>query len=244
MVLQYVVYGQNKLPLPHEQEITVYGEVINKENGEIVPYVHIIDKNTHQGTTSDLSGRFEIRANKTDTLIFSAVGFEKDTLLLNKITSYSTVQITLEPAAIELDPVEIYAFKDAAAFKQAILDLKLPEEKSPDLFIPGTNAGQPRALNGNLALASPLTAVQNLFSKEAKELKKYQEALREYPREKLIREKYNRKIVGEITGLKDESLNDFMLFCNVTDDFIIKANEYEIVLAVNKCYKSFLETKH
>lgn len=239
-----MVLGQDNLA-PKEEHITLSGQVVNKESGEAIPYVHIIDQTTHQGTTTDLAGKFQIKVNKTDTILFSAVGFEKDTLLLanEEIKNDYAVQILLKPSTLELAPVEIYAYKNEAAFKQAILDLNLPEEKHPNIVIPGTHAGQPKSLTGNFALASPLTAVQNLFSKEAKELKKYQEVLSNYPREKLIREKYNRKVVEEITGLKDESLNDFMLFCHVPDDFIIKANEYEIVLAVNKCYKDFLKSK-
>src|SRR5690606_36465154 len=113
-------------------------------------------------------------------------GFEKDTLHLasEEIKNDYAVQIFLKPSTLELAPVEVFAYKNEAAFKQAILDLKLPEERHPNIVIPGTYAGQPKSLSGNFALASPLTAVQNLFSKEAKELKKYQEVLSNYPREK------------------------------------------------------------
>lgn len=238
----FMAHGQAKLP-ENEQKTTIKGEVINKESGERIPYVHVIDKTTNQGTSTDQLGRFEIRINKTDTLIFSAVGFDKDTLLLSEmeVNVDGISQILLSPSTLELAPIEVFAYKDEAAFKQAILDLKLPEENSHNIIIPGASTGPPKDLTGKFALASPLTAVQNLFSKEAKELRKYQEVLKNYPQQKLIREKYNRQVVEEITGLKDDALNDFMLFCNVSDDFIIKANEYEIVLAVNKCYKDFLK---
>lgn len=227
------------------QPIAIQGEVISNETGEVVPYVHIIDQTKNQGTISDLSGKFEIMIDPTDTLVFSAVGFEKLTIVLahEAINLAEPVRISLTPSTYELAPVQIHAFKDEAGFKQDILNLKLPDEK-PKIVIPGTYNG-PRDPNARFSLASgPLSAVQNMFSKEAKELRKYNEVIKEYPREQAIVAKYNRQIVADITGLKDEELNDFMLFCKVPDDFILSANDYEIVLAVNNCYKDFLKARN
>ncbi len=230
----------------HAQQdpIPVRGEIISHETGEVIPYVHIIDQTKNHGTTSNLHGKFAIIIDPLDTLVFSAVGFEKLTVVLAQegINLAEDIQITLTPSTYELAPVQIHALKDEAGFKQDILNLKLPEEKK--IIIPNTYNG-PRDPNARFSLASgPFSAVQNLFSKEAKEIRKYQEVIREYPREMTIATKYNREIVGEITGLKDEALNDFMLFCKVPDDYILSANDYEIVLAVNNCYKDFLKTQH
>lgn len=224
--------------------IAIRGAIISKETGERVPFVHIINQTKGLGTTSDLHGKFAIKVGPTDTLVFSAVGYEKLALILadEAINLDEPIQISLAPATYELDPVQVQAFKDEAGFKQDILNMRLPEEKK--IVIPGTYDG-PRDPNARFSLASgPFSAVQNMFSKEAKEIKKYKEVIRDYPREKTIISKYNRQIVEEITGLKDEALNDFMLFCKVPDDFILTANDYEIVLAVNNCYKDFIKVQH
>lgn len=227
-----------------QQPVVIRGEIVNKETGEIVPYVHILDETKSMGTTSDLNGRFEVMIDPTDTLIFSAVGFEKLMIVFahEAIDLDEEVQISLSPSTYELDPVQIHALQDEATFKREILNLRLPEEKK--IIIPDSYEG-PRDPIARFTLArGPLSTVQNMFSKEAKELKKYQEVIKDYPREKAIVAKYNRDIVGEITGLKDEELNDFMLFCKVPDDYILSANEYEIVLAVNNCYKDFIQAQH
>lgn len=224
--------------------IAIRGAIISKETGERVPFVHIINQTKGLGATSDLHGKFAIKVDPTDTLVFSAVGYEKLALILadEAINLDEPIQISLAPATYELDPVQVQAFKDEAGFKQDILNMRLPEEKK--IVIPGTYDG-PRDPNARFSLASgPFSAVQNMFSKEAKEIKKYKEVIRDYPREKTIISKYNRQIVEEITGLKDEALNDFMLFCKVPDDFILTANDYEIVLAVNNCYKDFIKVQH
>lgn len=229
--------------------INLSGEIISKEDGETVPYVHIINVNTNEGTTSDLSGKFNIQIHKTDSLIFSAVGFERYSLTLvdNDIDSDAYyIRILLDRSSYELSPVNIYAFKDEAGFKQDILNLKLPDAAHSKIVIPGSHTGPvtPRDLNGGFSLGSPISSIANVFSKEAKELRKYERVLKDAPRQKTLHEKYNVEIVEEITGLKDEELNQFMLFCKIPEDYILKANDYEIILAVNECYKEFLGAKN
>lgn len=233
----------------NEETVNLSGEIINKEDGEIVPYVHIINATTNEGTTSDLSGKFSLTINRSDTLIFSAVGFEKYSLTLvdNEIKSRDYyIRILLDQSSYELAPVNIYAFKDEAGFKQDILNMQLPDPANSKIVIPGAYEGPaaPKDLNSNFSLGSPITAIANVFSKEAKELRKYGKVLKDAPKQKALNEKYNLEVVKEITGLKDEELNQFMHFCKIPEDYILKANDYEIILAVNACYKEFLETKN
>ncbi len=241
--------SQTEHPDKNEPSIHLTGEILNKEDGEIVPYVHIINKNTSQGTTSDLTGKFNIKINKTDTLIFSAVGFEKYSLTLveNDIDSKDYyIRILLDQSSYELAPVSIYAFKDEAAFKQDILNMQLPDPANSKIVIPGFYEGpaSPKDLNAGFSLGSPITSIANMFSKEAKELRKYEKVLKEAPRQKTLHEKYNIEIVEEITGLKDDELSQFMLFCKIPEDYILRANDYEIILAVNACFKEFLGEKN
>ena len=52
-------------------------------------------------------------------------------------------------------------------------------------------------------------------------------------------------MVGKITGLTDESLDEFMIFCQFEEDFIERSNQYDLVLAINRCYTDFSEeNKH
>lgn len=228
-------------------DINLSGEIINKEDGEFVPYVHIINLSTNQGTTSDLEGKFNISISKEDTLMFSSVGFDKYKLTFSdhEIDSDSYfIRILLDQSSYELSPVNIFAFKDEAGFKQDILNMKLPEASNPKILVPGSYGGPltSRDLNGGFSLGSPISSVVNIFSKEAKELRKYEKVKKDYPRQKTINEKYNMEVVEEITGLKDEDLNKFMLFCKISDDYILTANDYEIVVAVHNCYKEFLSS--
>ncbi|MEE4176125.1 MAG: TonB-dependent receptor [Bacteroides sp.] len=57
------------------QRITVTGTVTSvMENNISLPGVTVMVKNTSQGTTSDINGRYRVEANANDTLVFSYVG--------------------------------------------------------------------------------------------------------------------------------------------------------------------------
>lgn len=57
------------------QRITVTGTATSvMENNISLPGVTVMVKNTSQGTTSDINGRYRIEANANDTLVFSYVG--------------------------------------------------------------------------------------------------------------------------------------------------------------------------
>lgn len=220
---------------------TLRGEVFSNENGEKVPFVHVINENTKEGTHSDENGYFEIPVSLTDSITISAVGYKKlEFTLSGKYPFLHGYNITvyLDVSYFELSTVDIYAFKDEADFKQDILNLRLPEEKNAIPLLKSR-----RALSDNmapsLAINGPVSAIQNIFSKEGKELRKYGQALKDEPNQAIIRKKFNREIVSTITGLKNEELNEFILFCSISDDFILKYGEYEISQKISACLKEF-----
>jgi TonB-dependent starch-binding outer membrane protein SusC len=66
------------------QRITVTGIVTSvMENNISLPGVTVVIKNTTQGATTDLNGRFSIQANTTDTLVFSYVGMVTNEIPVN-----------------------------------------------------------------------------------------------------------------------------------------------------------------
>jgi uncharacterized protein (UPF0264 family) len=51
-------------------------------------------------------------------------------------------------------------------------------------------------------------------------------------------------IVQKITGLKDEQeVMEFMEFCNLEPEFILRVNDYDLFCAVNDCLKKFMTQK-
>lgn len=114
------------------------GVVLTSDSLQQVSFANIIAKNSRHGTISDYYGYFSFVAQKGDTIQFSALGFRKaffvipDTLTSNK---YSLIKI-MEPEIYELDEAIIFPWPSREQFKQAFLNLKIPDD---DLAIANKN---------------------------------------------------------------------------------------------------------
>lgn len=237
-------YAQVHSEKADSELLQLSGEIISKGDGEILSFVHILNQNTKKGTISDLDGKFQIPLSKHDTIIFSAVGYKNYYLTFSDYdleSNHYFIQILLDPTFYELSPVVIFPFKDEENFKQDILNLELTDNQ-PKIIIPGAFQGTPKKWTKRIVPDNGIVFVGYLssLSREAKERKKYNQTLE---RERIYF-KYNAEIIREITGLKEDDTKEFMLFCEIEDEFILHASKYEIILAVNDCYKEFVKKRN
>ena len=223
-----------------QQEIQIDGVIINKEDNKPVPFVHVINIRNKTGTASNLQGRFSIIIKYSDTLVFSAIGFDKYIFNLSERVETKQLDITIEmnTNSFELAPVSVFAYKDEMAFKQAILDLEVNNENNQArIQLPGVHYGVKSEVSPSIL--NPLSYFYYKTSKRAKEERKYKLLEKEYEGWKNIAEKYNPMIVQEVTGLQEDIVEDFMNFCKLDNKYIEISTQYEIVIAINNCLKDY-----
>ncbi|MEM7107898.1 MAG: carboxypeptidase-like regulatory domain-containing protein [Bacteroidota bacterium] len=226
------------------ESLEVIGEIINSKSGEAVPYVHIVNDQLKLGTVSNTEGRFWIKMQRTDTLKISAIGFETFifTLKDDVTTDKMLVTIALNLSTMELQPVKVFAFRNEAALKQALLDTKVPlEEQQRGIQLPGFYYGPEKEVKIS-PFGNPLSFIASKFSREEKEKKRVAKYQKQVDYQKQIRAKYNQAVVIELTGLPEDKVEEFMVFCKLNEDFLGPASEYEIAIAVNKCLVDFQST--
>jgi hypothetical protein len=114
-----------------EDELVQFsGIVVTADSLNPVPYSNIVIKNTRRGTVADYYGYFSFVAFKTDTILFSAVGFKKgiytipDTLTGNR---YSMIQV-MSSDTVMLTQTVIYPWPSREKFKEAFLKLNVPDD--------------------------------------------------------------------------------------------------------------------
>lgn len=106
------------------------GVVVEGDSLRPVPYASVMIRNSYRGTVSDYFGYFSFVAQKSDTIEFSAIGYRDavfiipDTLSTNK---YSLIQV-LATDTIYLKTAEVYPWPSREQFKQAFLQLNVPED--------------------------------------------------------------------------------------------------------------------
>jgi len=114
------------------QDKTVFfrARVVSGRNAEFLPLAYLYNPVAGRGALSDNLGVVEMQVFPGDSLIFSYVGFKKKLYIVPKDNEqiHQTI-IKMEEESTMLAEVKVYRHADESEFKQAILDMKLPDEK-------------------------------------------------------------------------------------------------------------------
>jgi len=187
---------------------------------------HVINKTQRTATVSDAYGDFKITANINDSILFSAIGYEKLTIALSdSMYSYGYI-IKLKPAVYELEEVTI----------RPIIEIPLVTKK--EIYTP------PLPNQGGINIPvgiNPVTLIYNRFSKEGKQKRYYKKVIERTADFMLIGEKFNGETVAQLTGLKDDELVKFMSYCNFSNDFLINYSPETIKRAIKQKYQKYTE---
>jgi len=215
------------------------GQVVNGENDETLPLVTVYNKTMQQGVTSNTSGVFSIKFHLGDSIVFQSLGFDNFVWKEDAVvTDELYVTIRMQPKTYELKSVDVTAFRTAEDFKKHILAMDMPEEKK--LEIPGLEMirAEPSG-EGKVAISGPISFFYDKFSRRANDQRKFLITKTSYEKQQMLSVKLA-EVVKKIIEVEDpEVLEEFIGFCNLHDSFIENANEYELIVAVNKCYDEF-----
>ena len=92
----------------YAQSTTVTGQVVDAENGGLLPGVNVIEKNTSNGTITDFDGNYSLTvSNPNAVLVFSYVGFQ--TLEVN-VNGRTTLDAALQVDQSSLDEVVVVGY--------------------------------------------------------------------------------------------------------------------------------------
>ncbi len=106
------------------------GVLLTQENLEAVPFASVLIKGSNRGTMSDYFGYYSFVAERGDTIQFSYVGFKDAYFVIPdslRSKNYSLIQM-MDVDTIMLQPAVIYPWPTKEQFRQAFLDLQLPED--------------------------------------------------------------------------------------------------------------------
>jgi TonB-dependent SusC/RagA subfamily outer membrane receptor len=88
------------------QNVTISGTVTGAEDGMPIPGVSVVQKGTTNGTITDIDGNYTITAPDGAVIAYSFVGMKPQEVTIGNQT---TVNITLQPDAIEMEGVVVTA---------------------------------------------------------------------------------------------------------------------------------------
>ncbi len=210
------------------------------------------------GAVSNENGFFSIRIKITDTLAFSAVNYLTKYYVLPDSLKRGRpyIEIPMIFRTIELKEVVVKGHLNPAAVRRYLDNLRRRRKNENPANITrnipqsdpiSTPKGRKHTVSlgtstkpeGGAALEGVLTGLANLFNNRAQQQKRIakfleaqqtREAQEAY--QNFIDSKFNEQLVSEATGLTGVRLEEFLNYCNLSNNFIYYATEYELLEAI------------
>lgn len=225
------------------------GYVFSSEDSTEVPGSHIKNISRKIVTTSANSGYFEIEVESGDTIEITNVAFDTKEFVVK--TTEGLKAIYLKPAIKFLEEVSVSNIPETeAAFKKRIVDMPMQETGQfvpYGMSPPPVQNEIPLSYDKNYtnrvgyAINHPISFIKKKLSRNHKMKQKYFEIKAHEDETIIIEKKYNREVVANLTGLKDDQLTDFIQYIDLKPDFLLAATEYEIAERVLALLKNFKE---
>lgn len=219
------------------QQSYVLGRAIDKTTKQGIPSATVVNKNTRQITRTSENGNFLVKATKGDSIKISSIGYKNAGIAWDGVNKEPVLELPQD--AIVLPEVTI---KDRRIeiIRQQIDELLAAPEASTKLKwkdisnLINTNTSSP---GGGIGIS--IDGLYQLFSKEGKTRRKLEAMKQEDLRKLLVEYRYSAEYVSYVTKLKGQQLKDFMKFCNLPDNFVLTANDYDLTLEVFRCLEEF-----
>lgn len=212
------------------QEKTVSGIVFDTDSKDRIAKINVLNLNTRVSVYNNLSGEFKINALPGDILIFSKSEYRADTI---KVKSAAPLAIYMKRLAIQLKEVTV---------SDSLLS---PEKRLLATKSEYAKAYGPLASNDFLTVGPGgaglgIDALYNLFSRSGRNARHLRETIQADYTQNVIDYRFNKTLVGRVTGLKEWRLDDFMLKYRPGYFFAAYANEYEFISSIKNNLKRYL----
>ena len=218
--------------------VRVAGRLINSVTGKAVSYGTVRNLVTKRVVIADTGGNFSIVIATVDSLEIRRVGYRTRyyTKALGRNGNYvDVIQMTEE--SINLQEVTIYR-KRKREINSIALNPEYGRKDNFRIYLFGYQPGPRRRVEPDIS--SPLSFLYDQFSRSGKAARKLEELRAQSHLQSLISIRYNRDYVQELTGLSERDLSEFMAFCPMSSDFVLRSNDYELAAATLNCYRQFM----
>ncbi|MBA3900789.1 MAG: hypothetical protein H0X62_11370 [Bacteroidetes bacterium] len=212
---------------PNLQVVKLHGVAIDANTGYGMPGLMVLNQRTKTGIFGSHDGSFSISIQKNDSIKFSLIGYSTQSISFKDSAYESAYQviIKMEKLKVDLHYVEVFPSREYAEIKKDIDELGVKYEYQTQGF-----AG----------LASPVTFLYERFSKFERQKQKAAELYNEDAKKDILKELFKTYVKADINELSDLEFDDFLIYCNLPEEFIKSATQYELVVNVKQCFEVFM----
>lgn len=204
------------------QQLLIKGYITEKDSTTTIPFAYVVNKKSGVGTVTSDKGYFEIKANATDTILISCIGY-----IARKIQAKEI----LELASYKMHQ-GILLFAKTYNLNTVMIRPKELTQNQKSFYERAINVPQP-------GIRSPISALYYEYSKEGRERQK----LVEIYKKELFFERAEKRLAYFFSVKKiDRSKFDeraFIMFCKLSEDMVYHANDYDFYYKVSRCFDDY-----
>lgn len=201
------------------------GRVYSKDGD--VAATHVQNLSTKKATITDIDGFFSIYANLNDTLLFSAVQYEKKRVVITtEILNQKVFRVLLDDALNVLDEVTVTPYNLTGDIAKDVMLVKTEAVVTAQTVgLPNAYARVPSKAERELFEATtgggllPLNPILNAISGRTKMLKKRVARNNLYERTLRVKEFYKDSLFSSELKIPKDRIDDLLFFCEVDATF-------------------------
>ena len=222
-----------------------FGQIINMFNQQPLENTHIINLTTTKGTISNYRGEFRIEVAIGDTLYFSEIGFHAKKMIVDEIMLDRQNIIKLITQNYKLDEVIVTPYDLTGILEVDVKNLiSINERKIVRIGGLKTSSELGKNIYEKPTVFQPIDFIYNIFGDRPKELRKLKKLEEQNQVRDLLYQKYDREFLMETLDLSRKQIESILKHCDYDPNYIIQANDLQILQAVLRCYdqyKQFIE---
>ena len=210
------------------QEVTIKGKVLHPEDPTF--NLLIVNQTTSRGSFGEVDGTFEIKADKSDTVLIGALGYRTQKICMadsNDQDEYF-VRLSVARLAYELKTVTIMPQRELDSIQKDIRNLGYDDR---DYMLSGIDA-----------IHSPLTFLYQQVSRQERMKRNAYQVINEDRRRDLLKELFVKYVSYDIIDLRKDQFEDFIDFMDISEGQMKSMTQYEFVVFTKQRYQQFKNT--
>lgn len=192
--------------------------------------VYVYNTRTNSGLLAEPNGTFILDVMKDDTVKVVSPGYKAQIITLKDSVEKPVyfVKVTLDRQVIKLDGVMVEENRSLSEIQEDIDQL-------------GSSEYNYSTEKVGRAISSPVSALYERFSKEGKQRKELARLENEAMNRKVVKDLLNYYNKKGIINLAQKEYDFFISFCDLTDEFLSYASQYDVAAKIKTCYQNFEE---
>ncbi len=212
--------------------VSIRGNAYQQDHPEVrLDDLMIINLRTSQGVFGKADGSFQSDALKSDTLLVASTGYEykritvKDSILKPDYF----INVPLVKLNVKLKEVVVFAPRD---LENIYKDIEKLGYNKRDFQIGGVPA-----------LQSPITFLYQEFNRLERLKRHNAERINNDKRRELLKELLANYVAGDIINLDNGEFDYFVDFCNVSEEYMKKASQYDFCVYIKQKFEIYAMMK-